>query len=451
MLTGHYQHVNMDAGRGPPMEAAGRAGQRRRLTMSVAGLDGVVVAETVLSEVDGEAGKLIVRGLPVEALAGQVAFEEMACRLWEGLAPPPAPPLPPPPRATATAAAVRAALGRGRLAAFRHVEGLRRSAAGLPPVSALRLGLASLRPGGGAGAVELESAPDENLGGDHLLATAAIPVFAAAFERARRGLPAVPPEPALAHAADFLRMLRGEPASDAEAAALDAYLVTVAEHGMNASTFTARVVASTRAGVLPAVIAALCALEGPLHGGAPGPVLEMLDALRGRPDVAGWLAAELAAGRRLMGFGHRIYRVRDPRADVLKAQVAKLRAAAERAPGGVAGGAASGVAGDAAGADDAGGRLALAERVEREALAALRELRPGKRIDTNVEFYTAVLLDALRIDRGLFTSVFAAGRVAGWTAHVFEQERANRLIRPQSAYVGPRPETCQVRSECVPP
>lgn len=406
--------------------------------MTVAGLDGVVVAETVLSEVDGEAGKLIVRGLPVEALAGQVSFEEVARRLWEGLAPP---------SPATTAAAVRAALGRGRLAAFRHVEGLRRSAAGLPPVSALRLGLASLRPGGGDGELELDSAAEDRFGsaakvaapaaaaapGDHLLATAAIPVFAAAFERARHGLPAVPPEPALGHAADFLRMLRGEPASDAAAAALDAYLVTVAEHGMNASTFTARVVASTRAGVLPAVIAALCALEGPLHGGAPGPVLEMLDALRGRADVAGWLAAELAAGRRLMGFGHRIYRVRDPRADVLKAQVAKLRAGAQRG----AGGGASGVAG--AGADDAGGRLALAERVEREALAALRDLRPGKRIDTNVEFYTAVLLDALRIDRGLFTSVFAAGRVAGWTAHVFEQERANRLIRPQSAYVGPRP------------
>jgi citrate synthase len=403
--------------------------------MTVAGLDGVVVAETVLSEVDGEAGKLIVRGLPVEALAGHVAFEEVARRLWEGLAPPPA----------TTDAALRAALGRGRLAAFRNVEGLRRSAAGLPPVSALRLGLASLRPAG-AGQLELDTASDDNLG-DHLLATAAIPVFAAAFERARRGLPAVPPDPALGHAADFLRMLRGEPASDAEAAALDAYLVSVAEHGMNASTFTARVVASTRAGVLPAVIAALCALEGPLHGGAPGPVLEMLDALRGRADVAGWLAAELAAGRRLMGFGHRIYRVRDPRADVLKAQVAKLRAAAESGPGGAAGGSAGAglAAGAGAGAEDAGGRLALAERVEREALAALRDLRPGKRIDTNVEFYTAVLLDALRIDRGLFTSVFAAGRVAGWTAHVFEQERANRLIRPQSAYVGPRPEACQGR------
>jgi citrate synthase len=421
--------------------------------MTVAGLDGVVVAETVLSEVDGEAGKLVVRGLPVEALAGQVPFEEVARRLWEGLAP--APP--------ATAAAVRAALGRARLAAFRDVEGLRPSAAGLPPVSALRLGLASLRPGA-AGELEPGASSDDGPGaaapapappaavaaaatGDHLLATAAIPVFAAAFERARRGLPAVAPDPALGHAADFLRMLRGEPASDAEAAALDAYLVTVAEHGMNASTFTARVVASTRAGVLPAVIAALCALEGPLHGGAPGPVLEMLDALRGRSDVAGWIAAELAAGRRLMGFGHRIYRVRDPRADVLKAQVARLRAAAERGAGGAGdsdgaagAGRAAGV-GSAAGAGDTGGRLALAERVEREALAALREFRPGRRLDTNVEFYTAVLLDALRIDRGLFTSVFAAGRVAGWTAHVFEQERANRLIRPQSAYVGPRPES----------
>jgi len=250
--------------------------------------------------------------------------------------------------------------------------------------------------------------------------------------------------PALGHAADFLRMLRGEPAGAAEEAALDAYLVTVAEHGMNASTFTARVVASTRAGVLPAVIAALCALEGPLHGGAPGPVLEMLDALRGRADVAGWLAAELAAGRRLMGFGHRIYRVRDPRADVLKAQVATLRAATERAPG-----PAADAGPENAGAEDAGHRLGLAERVEREALAALRDLRPGKRIDTNVEFYTAVLLDALRIDRGLFTSVFAAGRVAGWTAHVFEQERANRLIRRQSAYVGPRPEARQERAGSV--
>jgi citrate synthase len=365
------------------------------------GLDGVVVARTVLSEVDGEAGRLVVRGHPIEELAGSVPFEEVARRLWEELAPAA-------PDAPRTAAEVREALGQARTAAFANVAALQGAVTGdrgaLPAVPALRLGLASLRPATA----------------DHLLATAAIPVFVAAFERTRRGLAPVAPDPALGQAADFLRMLRGEPASGAEAAALDAYLVTVAEHGMNASTFTARVVASTRAGVLPAVIAALCALEGPLHGGAPGPVLDMLYAVRGSGDARAWLDAELAAGRRLMGFGHRIYRVRDPRADVLKAEVAKLRAHTREGGG------------------DAGGRLALAEAVEREALAALAAHRPGRRIDTNVEFYTAVLLDALRIDRGLFTSIFAAGRVAGWTAHVFEQERANRLIRPQSEYVGPR-------------
>jgi citrate synthase len=385
--------------------------------MTVGGLDGVVVAETVLSEVDGEAGRLVVRGRRIEELAGSVPFEEMTRCLWEGLAPAASGSLD-------TAAAVQAALGKARAAVFAGAGPLLRAAfeippeppqpplsplpplPPLPPMNALRLGLASLRPAGAA---------------DHVVATAAIPVFVAAFDRARRGLPAVAPDAALGQAADFLRMLRGEPASGAEAAALDAYLVTVAEHGMNASTFTARVVASTRAGVLPAVIAALGALEGPLHGGAPGPVLDMLDALRGRHDARRWLDAELAAGRRLMGFGHRIYRVRDPRADVLKEQVARLRAATRDGRG------------------DLAGRLALAEVVEREALAALADFRPQRRIDTNVEFYTAVLLDALGIDRSLFTAVFAAGRVAGWTAHVFEQERANRLIRPQSRYVGPRP------------
>jgi citrate synthase len=364
--------------------------------MTASGLDGVVVAETVLSEVDGEAGRLLVRGRPIDELAGSVPFEEMARLLWDGLAP----------AAPATAAEARAALGRSRVTAFANVAALREPASRLPAVAALRLGLASLHP-----------ARSE----DHYLATAAIPVFVAAFERAWQGLPPVAPDPSLGQAADFLRMLRGDPASRAEEAALDAYLVTVAEHGMNASTFTARVVASTRAGVLPAVIAALCALEGPLHGGAPGPVLDMLDELRGRPDLRPRLDAELAAGRRLMGFGHRIYRVRDPRADVLKAEVARLRAGSRNAAG------------------EAGGRLALAEAVEAAALAALAAFRPGRRIDTNVEFYTAVLLDALRIDRRLFTTIFAAGRVAGWTAHVFEQERANRLIRPQSKYVGPRP------------
>jgi|SRR5580693_2294082 citrate synthase len=357
------------------------------------GLEGVVVAATELSEVDGAAGRLVVRGRWIEQLTGVVSCEEIARLLWQGLAVP----------APGSAAEVQAALGKARGEAFALLArnpSLGELAAGLPAVAALRFGLAGLDPRGGPA---------------HYLAAGAIPVLVAAFDRARRGLPAVPPDPAAGQAADFLRMLRGEPARGEEAAGLDAYLVTVAEHGMNASTFTARVVASTRAGVLPAVIAALSALEGPLHGGAPGPVLDMIDALAGAADRGSWLAAELAAGRRLMGFGHRIYRVRDPRADVLKAEVAKLRGAG------------------------LGSRLAFAEQVEREALAALARHRPDRRLDTNVEFYTALLLDALAIDRRLFTSIFALGRVAGWIAHVFEQEKSGRLIRPQSQYVGPRP------------
>jgi citrate synthase len=208
-------------------------------------------------------------------------------------------------------------------------------------------------------------------------------------------------------------MRRGERAPTELESALTAYLVTVAEHGMNASTFTARVVASTQAGMVSSVVAALCALKGPLHGGAPGPVLDMLDAI-GSPDrVVGWLDRELAAGRRLMGFGHRIYRVRDPRADVLKAVVATLRAGGNT-------------------------RLAFAERVEAIALERLRHHKPDRPLDTNVEFYTALLLEAIGLDRELFTPVFAMGRVLGWTAHVLEQIHHGRLMRPQSRYVGPK-------------
>jgi citrate synthase len=232
-----------------------------------------------------------------------------------------------------------------------------------------------------------------------------------------RGLAPLDPDPAADPASDFLRLLHGRDPRPAEAGALDAYLVTVADHGMNASTFAARVVASTRAGLVSSVIAGLCALKGPLHGGAPGPVLDMLDAI-GTPDnIEPWLRGALDRGERLMGFGHRIYRTRDPRADVLKAALHRLA--------------------QARGGDV--GRLAFAESVERTALRLLQEKQPERRLDTNVEFYTALLLDAIGIPRDLFTPVFAMGRVLGWIAHVWEQEQSGRLIRPQSHYTGPLP------------
>ena len=164
------------------------------------------------------------------------------------------------------------------------------------------------------------------------------------------------------------------------------------------------------------MLAALSALKGPLHGGAPGPVIEMLDGIGAPENARAWLAAALDRGDRLMGFGHRVYRVRDPRADALKRTVAALGGASNVLPG----------------------RFALAEAVEAAALAILRERKPGRSLQTNVELYTALLLEALAFPPGAFTGVFAMGRVAGWIAHAREQVAGGRLIRPQSRYVGPR-------------
>ena len=186
---------------------------------------------------------------------------------------------------------------------------------------------------------------------------------------------------------------------------------------MNASTFTARVVASTASDLISAVVAAVGALKGPLHGGAPGPVLDMLDAIGTPANAEAWLLGELAAGRRIMGMGHRIYRVRDPRAAVLETAVKPLSNAS-------AGG---------------GRNLALARAVEAAAAKILAERKPDRPLAANVEFYTAVLLDAVGLPREQFSSTFGVGRVAGWCAHVLEQRRVGKLIRPASTYVGPTP------------
>ncbi|GAC1579492.1 MAG: hypothetical protein NVS3B20_10440 [Polyangiales bacterium] len=228
----------------------------------------------------------------------------------------------------------------------------------------------------------------------------------------------IAPSPALSHAADFLRMLRGTPAPAADIAALDAYGVTVIDHGMNASTFAARVVASTQSDLASAVVAGIGALKGPLHGGAPGPVLSMLDQI-GTPDRAlSWLERELAAGRRIMGMGHRIYRVRDPRAAVLERALTLLE------QGGTS--------------PDKAHRFALARVVEHTAEGLLAARHPQRPIHANVEFYTALLLDSIGLPSAMFTPIFAMSRVAGWCAHFDEQRAHGRLIRPASRYVGDR-------------
>ncbi|MCB9797694.1 MAG: citrate synthase [Alphaproteobacteria bacterium] len=341
------------------------------------GLEGLIVAETRLSRVDGQRGELLLAGAPVQSVAGLLSFEQATERLWAaaGLASP---------------EDLGLALGEARV---RAAERLPQAAGALSlprPMAALRGALELLDP----------RTPVEILG--------ALAVAAAARVRGQ----AVSADPARGHAADILRMALGErPPACAEA--LDAYLVAVMDHGLNASTFTARVVASTAADDLAAVSAALGALSGPLHGGAPGPVLDMLDAIGSSANARPWIEAELAAGRRIMGMGHRVYRVRDPRAAVLEAAARRLQAA--------------GVGGE---------RLALAQAVEREAEALLAERHPSRPLRANVEFATAVLLEAVGLPREAFPLMFACARAVGWLGHVAEQRRDGRLMRPRARYVG---------------
>jgi citrate synthase len=341
-----------------------------------------------MSEVDGEAGRLIVRGEAIENLVKSRGFEGVAALLWDGFA-----------QGGGDEAAVRQGLAAARVRAFAEVPKLLAASQGLNPVEALRVGLGLL--------ADSEPMPH------HYLVCGALPVFLAALLRAAEGKSALAPDPALTTAQDLLRMIRGKRGGEVFEKGLDTYLATVTDHGFNASTFTARVVASTRAGLISSVLAALCALKGPLHGGAPGPVLDMLDEIGESSRAEAWFDDAFARNTTLMGFGHRIYKVRDPRADVLKEAVAKL--------------------------PETAGRLTYASEVEQGAIAALRRHKPGRRLDTNVEYYTALLLEALEIPREAFTALFAVGRVAGWCAHVFEQEKGGRIIRPQSNYVGARP------------
>ncbi|MFN4089502.1 MAG: citrate synthase/methylcitrate synthase [Alphaproteobacteria bacterium] len=353
-----------------------------------AGLEGVLAAETRLSDVRGEEGRLIVCGFDLETLVARFGFEETAALLWTGATDP-----------AMDGDAVREALAAARMETGALLPRFAAATDGLSPIEALRLGLSML--------------PEEAAAPAHIRVTAAIPVFLAAQQRRRSGLDPVAPSAGRRQTADFLHMLSGSEPDPAKVRALETYLVTVADHGLNASTFTARVVASTRPGILSAVIAGLCALKGPLHGGAPGPVLDMFDEIGGEARIAGWVRERLDAKDRLMGFGHRVYRARDPRADILKAEVARLRGTADR--------------------------IAFAEKVERGVLEALAERYPGRRLETNVEFYTALLLDAVGVARDTFTALFAMGRVLGWTAHAFEQIGTGRLVRPASVYVGPQP------------
>ncbi len=348
--------------------------------MTDAGLEGVIAADTRISDVDGERGRLVIAGADIEALAHTASFEDMATRVLAA-------------GGIAVAGTLAEQLRVARAEAWAMVPSLHGALAQADAMTALRAAVAQL-PATGAGDA-----------GDAVRAIAATAGFAAASARRRRGETPVAPSHA-SHTADYLAMT-GIEATAARVRALEAYLVTVVDHGMNASTFAARVVASTGSDLVSAVVAAIGALKGPLHGGAPGPVLDMLDAIATPERADAWLRGELAAGRRIMGMGHRVYRVRDPRAAVLERAIGELGSP----------------------------RLALAKAVEAAAATILQDRKPERALAANVELATAVLLDAIGLRRDQFSPTFAVGRVVGWCAHVREQ-RAGRLIRPGSKYVG---------------
>lgn len=357
------------------------------------GLDDVVAASTRLSHVDGEAGRLTIAGYAVEDLAPYASFEEVAYLLLHGHLPEPSERV-----RFAQDVAGRRALSRAATEVLREA-----AAANASPMDALRMAAPFLSLG-----------REENTLDDAMTAIAAFPTIVGTCWRIRNGEGPVPVRTDLSHAAHYLHQLFGAEPSAERTRALETYLNTVCDHGLNASTFAARVIVSTRSDVISALTGAVGALKGPLHGGAPGPALDMVFDI-GTPERAeDVIRAKLDRGERLMGFGHRIYRVRDPRADVL-AQAAERFYASD---------------GDRSLYD-------LARKVETTALRLLRERKPDRRLDTNVEFYTALLLHGLGLPSELFTATFAVGRVLGWSAHCLEQLRDGRLIRPQSAYIGP--------------
>jgi citrate synthase len=361
------------------------------------GLDGVVAAQTRLSSVDGQAGELIIAGFPLEELAGNATFEETVYLLWNDRLP-----------------------GAGELKTFRESLASRRA---LPPVAfdVLRAAAAqkapvmdALRMAGSTLSLPTDGETDApSVERDALTAVARFPTIVATYWRLVNGQKPVAPRADLDHAANYLYMIFGETPSAERTRGMETYLNTVVDHGLNASTFTARVIISTQSDMISAAVGAVGALKGPLHGGAPGPALDMVFEIGDEANAEPYLRKLLQSGDRLMGFGHRVYKVRDPRADVLSAAAARLFEA------------------------DGDMKLyTLARYVEKVAVRLLEEHKPGRNLQTNVEYYTALLLHGLGLPTDLFSPTFAVSRVAGWTAHCFEQIREGRLIRPQSAYTG---------------
>ncbi len=353
------------------------------------GLEGIVAAITAISKVDGTAGRLVYRGYNIHDLARTSTFEEVAHLLWFGHLPN---------QKELSDLHARFVAERTIPELVLHI--IRELPRETEPMDVLRTAVSAW------GANCISGKPDID---QTIAATARFPLFLAAFNRIRHGQEPLESRAELGHAANYLYLLTGDLPREEHVQGLNSYLVLLADHGMNASTFTGRIVASTESDIASSLVAALGALKGPLHGGAPSKVQDMIHTIGTIENTEPWLRHTITTGGRLMGFGHRVYKTFDPRAEELR-EMARV-------------------------ADPNG--FELAHHVEETAQALLDELKPGRRLYTNVEYYSAALMNAVGLSGDLFTPTFAVSRCAGWTAHILEQVNNNRLIRPEAEYTGP--------------
>ncbi|MFK0102653.1 MULTISPECIES: citrate synthase/methylcitrate synthase [unclassified Streptomyces] len=365
------------------------------------GLAGVVVTDTALGDVRGREGFYHYRQYSAVELAQARSFEDVWYLMTEGELPGP--------EARADFAARTAALRVLPDAVREALPAIARASAVSGPLSGLRTALSLL--GASAGFRPVYDIDADRRRADALAVCAAVPTVLTALHRLGQGLEPVEPRADLPHAANYLYMLTGSVPDEDRARAVEQYLISTVDHGFNASTFTGRVVASTGADVAACLVAAVGALSGPLHGGAPSRALDTLDAI-GTPDrIDGWIRERVLAGDRIMGFGHPVYRTEDPRSRMLRSI-----------------------------AQGFGGPLVeFAVEVERQVEAILAELKPGRELHTNVEFYAGVVMELCGLPREMFTPTFCTARVVGWSANILEQAEDSKIIRPAARYVGPPP------------
>ena len=359
------------------------------------GLEGVAIAETKITCVDGERGRLIFRGYYITDLVKEKKYEEVVFLILNGRFP-----------SSVELTTLDATLKQHRVLP-EYVKAILRA---LPKTTsamqAIRTAVSALQVSGDVWPPTQTQA---------LEIFAKIPTIITYFYNTQRGVTITEPSLDLSHAANYLYMLHGAKPTDTHVKALETYLMLSIDHGMNASTFTARVVTATEENIVGAITAAISALEGPLHGGAPSKVDDMLHDIGTMENAEPWIRKQLEAGNRLMGFGHRVYKTYDPRALALKAVTQEL-------------------------ASDNNPLFKLALYVEEVALKLLDEYKPGRKLYTNLEYWTAGVLRTVQLPEALYTPTFCLSRVAGWSANTIEQSENNRLIRPSAIYVGTDPE-----------